>query len=272
MRPLPLKGTGVFFKPMVANSNSLKAEFIAARAKAAQMRREAFLDRPVMVLGFRLRPITLKTHNALIAEGNFFVCPGHRLGVADIQHFIWLHYPQFDAYDFRLQRRIHAKVARRIRGPFQALRDRLIRNPLTPRWLRPALGFTELQKMTAAASEIARQVREAMQDYPSGDGEEREPLPCAHAAYILNTMRRSLNVPFQETESMPMKRIAQHLRELVHDNSHGKVLQMTPEEASILAEDLRLKTEASSTPEAMQAAQDEIKAIAARRMKELGFE
>ena len=204
-----------------------------ARAKARRLRCEAFVEYSPVVAGQRLRPITLDTYNELLAFENAFVTGGAP-GFEDIFGFIWIHHPDFGQFAAKARRRCLRQVMRALepRWPIMSMVARVLA-PL-PRfgWLRGWIEPTPNELATEAAEEINRLLTEALCDFPSGSG-DGEPLPFGLQAQILNLMRRELQIPFAETRRIPLKQLAQHLREIVHTNSQGKALQLTAEEAAI---------------------------------------
>lgn len=228
------------------------------------------MDRPVRVLRFSLRPVTIGTHNALLAERNHFAMPKLPMRLRDLQGFIWLHHPRYSPSRTRLRALVFRAVKYRLFPIGHQVDDALRRKFPDSRFVRAITGFTVAQRLAAATGEIRRQMLEAIREFPRGS-DDQEPLPFSHQAYIMNTMRRTLGMTFEETEKMPLKRLAQHLRELIHHRSNGKAMQMTEEESSILAEYLRQQTLIAQTPEAMAAEAAKIKENSARRMKELGL-
>ena len=230
----------------------LHQEMRLVRAASAQLRREAFVPYRATVCGILLEPITLRTHALLVALGNGFVSAGGGT-IEDIANFIWIHQPDFGQLNRRGRRRVYRRVSRHFFPGLHRLND-LLRGlrPMLPLWSRRAITVatrdTVDERFKAAISEIYRLLREAVEDMPIGervDPEKTEPPLFAWQARIYNSLRRTLNMPYGEAESMPLKQLAQLVRETIDHRSEGTAMQSPSREAELIAEDLRRAPEAA---------------------------
>lgn len=232
---------------MVAAANPRRQLLEAAQARAALRRAQALVDYAPTLCGLRLRPVSLDSHNALLAFENGFVT-GAGITLVDVVNFVWLHHPEFGQFNRAAKRRVTLAVARWHYRGFHRTNDFLRSCACFPglRWLshRWVTRSTVATRITETITEIRRLLTEALVDFPKGD-DEGEPLPFSHPVYILNTLRRRLDIPHAETRALPLKFVAQILRECVHHASDGKALLLTAEEAAIWADDLAAKTEAA---------------------------
>lgn len=212
-----------------------------AQANAARIRCEAFVDYAPVVAGERLRPITLGTYNALFAFGNAFVTGG-AIAFEDIAGFVWLHHPNFGQFNRREKKAVTRRVYAALRPSFPNINGALAVISEFPRFklLRRFVVAHQGQRVGEAIAEIRRLISEAAGEMPRGD-ESGEPMPFAQPAQVLNLFRRYLGMSFEETRRIPMKQLAQHLRELAHHLSDGKAILLTPEEAALWREHLTAK-------------------------------
>jgi len=239
-------------------SYDLAQRLIEVRARAARLRSEAFIDYEPMVCGVRLRPVTLATYNRLLAFESPFVTGGP-VDLEALAVFVWLHHPDFSQHGTRARRRVLRRVHRALFPRWPRLNALLLAVSTLPRfrWLRPLTSATEQQRHTEAAGEIRRLLDEALHDYPSpGSSEEdaekvkrqSDAPPIAFQASILNTFRRALDIPYAETEALPLKRLIQLYREVIYTSTGGKGLSlMRREEAAIWSEHLGRKNAAAAT-------------------------
>lgn len=217
---------------------TLSERLEAAQADALRIRCESFVDYSPTVAGETLRPITLQTYNRLLAFGNAFVT-GEAAGFEDVANFVWVHSPHFGQFNRRAKRETTRRVYSALRPAFPTLNGALATLSKFPRLglLGAFVVPSESDRLSAAAEEIRRLLKEATCELPVGDG-EGEPLPFAFSAYVMNLFRRHLDIPFDETEQMPLRRLAQHLREVLRHISGGKALLLTRSEVEIWREHL----------------------------------
>lgn len=223
---------------MVADLKYYQDRLAQAQDGARRLRCEAFVDYSPVVAGQRLRQITLPSYNQLCAFECSFVRPGE-ITFRDIVCFIWVHHPEFHQFNEAGKRRITHEVWRALNPRYAGVQSliRLMcpfpRFRWLKRWIRSDAGELQIE----AIAEIRRLVHEALHDFPRDDpGAEGEPLPFSFQAQVLNLMRRSLGLSFAETCALPLKALAQHLREILHVESKGKVAMLSPEEARVWSE------------------------------------
>jgi hypothetical protein len=228
-------------------TDSLSARLEAAQERARRFRCEAFVEYSPIVAGEKLRPITLETYNALVAFGNAFVM-GTEIGFADIANFIWIHHPRFGQFNRKEKARVTRRVFDSLRPTFPNLNAAARVLSQFPRFriLGRLTTRSESERVTEAADEIRRLIIEATQDLPTGD-EKGEPIPFAFQAYMLNLFRRELGMSFDETRAIPLRQLAQHFREVLHNSSKGKALLLTASEAEIWREHLARREAESKT-------------------------
>ena len=238
-----------FSTPAVPTLADFRARLAAAQANARRLRAEAFVRYQPEVAGHVLAPVTLDTYNLLVGWENPFVVGGECDEVA-LHQFIWCHSPDFGQFAHAARRRSLRRmlVALHPRHPFRGGLARFAApfgaaRGLTgwfARRLRPWCEPTAEELAAAAIAECQRLVAEAIGEFPtSRPGPEAAPveaLPFALQAQILNLLRRELGLPFAETRALPLKELAQHLRELTWTASGGKAALLTPAEASVWAE------------------------------------
>jgi len=213
-----------------------------AHANARRMRSEAFVRYSPIVAGQRLTALTLDTYNLLIAWENPFVVGG----ICEFHHlaqFVWAHSPEFSQFNDEARKLCVRNLALALLPNNPNLSD--MARALSPlpkmNWLARFIEPTAKDLETAAIEECSRIVSEGIGDFPTDKAESKEeapsePLPFPLQAQILNTMRRELGVPFSETRSMPLKELAQHLREMTWTASKGKSTMLTTEESEVWAD------------------------------------
>lgn len=227
----------------------------SVQRRSAQLRCEAFVDYAPTVCGVRLRPITLASYNHLIAFESPFVVGGP----ADIEAvitFVWVHHPRFGQEAHRARRRVMRRTWRALHPRFPRLNALLLFASTLNRfrWLRRFTVPTAGARLAEATAEIRRLVHEAIHDLPlASDDDEtskrRSEMPrVAMQAQLLNTFRRALDLPYEQAESMPLKRLVQLLREQIAHATGGKGLSlMSREEAAIWREHLGRKNAKPAT-------------------------
>jgi hypothetical protein len=153
----------------------------------------------------------------------------------DVFVFVWCHRPEFSQDATKSRRRVLRACWRHINPRFPALNELLLVVTSLPRWrwLRSLARPNAAQRMGEAVAEIRRIVSEATHDFPRGS-DDAPAAQVAMQAQILNLMRRSLALSFAEVESMPLKRLVQHLRETIGATTGGKGMSlMHPDESAI---------------------------------------
>lgn len=231
--------------PSVAIPPVLASRLEEARARVVLRRVEAFVDYTPRVCGLDLQPITLATYSRLIAFGSPFVCGG-AIDTRAIANFVWIHHPRFDADNATDRGIVFRRVVRALHPRFPDINAALAAFSQLPRlrWLRRFVVPTAAQRHAEAITEIRRLVAEALDDLPrAGDpGEDEDGNPKVESegpktvmqAQILNGFARSLHLSHRDTETMPLKRVAQLLRESVIADGGGKGLSMMhPAEAKV---------------------------------------
>jgi hypothetical protein len=228
---------------MVADVKHFQDRLAEARKTASRLRCEAFVDYSPVIAGQRLKQITLPTYNQLCAFECEFV-KSLDVGFKDIVCFVWVHHPEFHQFNEKVKMRVTHEVWRALNPRYSVVQS-LVRllAPLprfrwVARWIRPTAAELQIE----AVAEIRRLLHEALHDFPKdGPKEAGEPLAFSFQAQVLNLMRRSLGLTFAETSSIPLKALAQHLREILHVESHGKAMMLTPEEAQVWSEYLEAR-------------------------------
>lgn len=227
---------------MVAESKSIGQQISEHRAEVARLRCEAFVDYTPEVADIRLRPITLASYNRLVAFQSPFVLGGP-IDFEAVFVFVWVHHPEFGEFAVKAKRRA-------LRRLFRAMHPRLPNLNMFARFVGQFPGWHWIYRMSVptaeerfadAVTEIRRLVSEAMDDFPLGsdDDQNRQPSPVSLQAQLLNTFRRELSLSYAETESLPLKRLVQLLRESVYHKTGGKGLSLiTRTEAALVREHL----------------------------------
>lgn len=204
-----------------------------AQARARRLRCEAFVNYAPILAGTAIRPITLESYNHLLAFESPYVTGGEP-GLEDMFAFLWVHHPDFGQAHDRARRCALRAFLRHVTPRWPTLNG-FIRF-LAPfprfRFLRRFIRPTHAERVAEVDAEIRRLLTEALGEFPSGPADET-PLPFSFQAQVLNLMRRELHLTFAETRALPLKQLAQHLRELIHTASAGRALLLTPEEAAI---------------------------------------
>lgn len=220
----------------------LRARLAEAQAAARRLRSEAYVRYTPVVAGQRLAPLTLDRYNQLVAFENAYVVGGSPT-LDDLLGFVWVCSPDFGQFAEAGRRDCYRRVLRALQprhpvlGPVAAILCPLSRiaRSLLARFICP----TGTELLTEADAEIQRLVVEAIGEFPRGDSAD-EPLPFAFQAQILNLLRRELSVPFDEARALPLKELAQHIRELVHVGSKGRAPLLTRAETAVWLEYERL--------------------------------
>jgi hypothetical protein len=212
-----------------------RARYASAQAEAREARAAAFVRYEPVLAGQVLAPITLERYNLLVAFGSPFVVGGPQT-VEDLLVFLWCLHPGFSQHDAAARRACYRAALRALQPRWPVL-NAIARTvaPFSPRLrrlLRPFLGPTAAELEIAAVEEARRLVAEAIGEFPRGS-DDGEPLPFAMQAQVLNLLRRTLAVPYAEARELPMKELAQLLREAVHHASEGKAPLLTPAEAAV---------------------------------------
>lgn len=243
----PANAAGAFLqKPpaMVADLQHFQQRLASVQETAARLRCEAFVDYTPVVAGQRLLPVTLPSYNRLCAFGCAFVT-GAPVAFADLVCFVWVHHPEFGQFNARAKTRVTHAVWRALHPRFDGVQG--ILRFITPlprfRWLARFHRPMGAELRAVAVADIRRLLHEALHDFPppAADDAPAEPLPFAFQAQILNLFRRSLGLGFDDTRSMPLKQVAQHLREALHHASGGKAQLLTRDEAAVWADYLAWK-------------------------------
>lgn len=227
---------------MVAQLHPLSQRLHEVQQEVARHRVEAFVDYSPEVCGIALRPITLDSWNALMAFQNGFVTAGG-VSFIDVVNFVWLHHPNFGQFNRREKKRVTYAVWRALTPRLAALNGAIhfLVQFRHFRWLGRFRRQTGVDRFQEAVEEIRRLLVEATRDIPRGD-EDGNPLPFSFQAFVLNLFRRELGMPFAETRAIPLKQLAEHLRDILHHRSAGKAILLTPEETAVWADYLAEKT------------------------------
>jgi hypothetical protein len=228
---------------MVAETQTLSQRLAEHRTALGRLRAEAFVDYAPEVAGVTLRPMTLATFNRLLAFESPFVCGGP-VDFRAIAVFVWVHHPLFSQFAVRSKERALRAVWRALhpRAPHLNLFLRFAAQFPGWRWLRHWTRATAEERMAEAIMEIRRLVDEAMHDFPLPSDDARDLPPVTLQAQILNSMRRNLDMTYQETEDMPLKKLVQLVREDLYFRANGKTMAlMSRQEASIIREHLQAR-------------------------------
>lgn len=227
---------------MVAEAKSIGQKITEHRAEIARLRCEAFVDYTPEVAGIRLRPVTLASYNRLLAFQSPFVLGGS-VDFTAVFVFAWVHHPEFGEFAVKAKRRALRRLWRALhpRWPHLNLFARFVGQFPGWRWVYRMSVPTAEERFAEAVAEIRRLLEEAMHDFPlsSDDEDKRQPAPVSLQAQLLNTFRRELSLTYAETESLPLKRLVQLLRESVYHKTGGKGLSLiTRTEAALIREHL----------------------------------
>lgn len=241
---------------MVAFADRLKE----VRARGARIRSEAFVDYSPVVCGLTLNPVTLASYNRLIAFDSAFTSGGP-VSLEAVLGWVWVHHPDFGAHATKAKRKVYRKVWRSLNPRFPHWNAFLHLVSVFPRW-RWVARFcqpTAQDRFTEASAHIRHLMSEAMAGFPGPetdrhDVEEDDDGPklsrkrgyeaspaIAFQAQILNTFRRTYGMSYAETESIPLKRLAQLWREHLFVTLGDKtgLKMMDPEEAALWREELK---------------------------------
>jgi len=236
-RPRPFAGRR-FCSDVSTKAKDLSARLHELKTEQAIARDEAMVDYTPVVCGLQLLPVSLMSLSRLRAFRNAFVM-SQPTTFEDVANFCWIHHPEFGQFNRRARRRVYRQCWRALNPRFAALNTVAHLFSLSPRfrWLRRFTVPPARVRFHDAVTEIRRLMAEALQDYPTA-GDKGEPIPYAFEAYILNTFRRELRMSFDEVRAMPLRRMTQHLRELIHHANPKSLSLMTAAEAAIWREHL----------------------------------
>lgn len=220
-----------------------RAERLAeAQQEAAQARATAFVAYTPEVCGFRLKPVSLDSFNALDAFQNAFF-HGGAIKFEDIANFVWIHHPEFGQFNRAKKTEVTCAVYRYLTPHFSRLNELVWFASVLPRfrWMRHFRRVRSSERQAETIDEIRRLMTEATADMPGGGDSEngdKKPIEFSFQAYLMNTFKRHLGISFEDTRTMPMRQLAEHYREILHHVSNGKALLLTRKEAGIIAEEL----------------------------------
>ncbi len=223
---------------MVANLEHFQKRLEDVHAAAGKLRCEAFVDYTPVVAGQRLCQLTLPSYNRLVAFECAFVS-ARNIAFKDIVCFIWVHHPEFGQFNATGKTRVTHAVWRALNPRFAGVQIALRFIAQLPRWrwLARFIRPDAAQLQAEAVAEIRRIIHEGLHDFPKdGPTVAGEPLPFAFQAQVLNLMRRSLGLSFAETCSIPLKALAQHLREVLHVSNAGKSSMLSEAEQQVWAD------------------------------------
>lgn len=223
---------------MVAETN-FSEQLNEVRARGARLRCEAFVDYVPVVCGLTLNPVTLGSYNRLIAFNNAFAVGGP-VSVDAILSWVWVHHPEFGQFAVKAKQRVFAKVWWHLHPRCPNLNAFIDIVSTLPRWrwMRCFRVPTHAERFNAAVEHIRHIMQEALYGFPAPetadmeriDREERNadrrengqrvemerfeaPPAIAFQAQVLNTFRREYGMSYAETESIPLKKLAQLWRE-----------------------------------------------------------
>lgn len=218
--------------PTSETSPSVRLARLQAEQRVA--RDEAMVDYQPIVCGMVLLPVSLMSMSRLRAFGNAFVT-GAPASFEDIANFVWIHHPDFGQFAREKKEAVTRACWRALhpRWPLLNAIGHLYVTSKRFRWLRRFLVPTAATRYAEAIDEIRRLLEEAWRDFPMADDENGEPVPYAFEAYILNAFRRELHMDFETVRAMPLRRVVQHLREIIHHSNPKTMTLMTRAEAAI---------------------------------------
>jgi hypothetical protein len=241
----------------------LYSESIAAhRAAIDAHRSSAFIRYVPTVAGVRLRPLSLRTRERVVA----FEVDLARGSFEDLADFVWLHHSGFGQFAWLRRRIVVAGLRWRLtpRYPHFAgfclfagklftacggVRAQLLGRPFHAlAWLltlgRPP---TSEARLAAAMAEVRALWRRAHADWPAGDDSGSAPRPvCSMAATVLNAIKgRHPGLTADEILDWPLVELVQWWRALIAEKDPRSPL-LDAEEVRLLAE--ALDPEPSDSP------------------------
>lgn len=236
-RPRPFAGRR-FCSDVSTKAPNLSDRLHELKTEQAIARDEAMVDYTPVVCGLHLLPVSLMSLSRLRAFRNAFVMNAPAT-FEDVANFCWIHDQRFGQFNRSGRRAVYRACWRALHPRFETLNTVAHVFALSRRfrWLRPFLVPPHRVRFQDAVTEIRRLLAEALADYPVA-GDKGEPIPYSYEAYILNTFRRELHMSFDEVRAMPVRRMTQHLRELIHHANPKSLSLMTAAEAEIWREHL----------------------------------
>jgi hypothetical protein len=226
----------------------------AHRAAVAAHRAAAFIRYTPTLAGFRLRPISLRTRDRLVAFGVDL----NRGRFEDLADFIWLHHPAFGQFASIRRSLFIARLRFRLTpryphlGAFLVFAGKLL--SAGSRWRRWAFApvraaawlvtgggqpVTGEARLAAALAEARALWTRAHFDWPAGDDSGAAPDPrCSFTATVLHALKgRHAELTADEILDWPMVELVQWWRALIAERDpRGTLLDAT--EARLLAEGL----------------------------------
>jgi hypothetical protein len=240
---------------MVAFAERLKE----VRARGARIRSEAFVDYRPVVCGLTLEPVTLASYNRLVAFDNAFAT-GAAITMESVLVWIWIHHRDFGQHAVAQRRKVFRRAASSLRPWLPNLNLFLCLIATFPRfrWLAWCRRPTAQDLFADTVARIRHVMNEALAGFPSlaEDDHAIEPdddgpknarkkgydgsAAVAFQAQLLNTFRRTYGMSYAETESLPLKKLAQLWREHLFVSLGDKtgLWMIDPEEAALWRDEL----------------------------------
>jgi hypothetical protein len=214
----------------------ISARLLGVQRGDAQRRCADFVDYAPVVCGLVLHPITLRSYTRLIVFESAFTTEA-AVTVEEIINFVWIHHPAFSQFAREEKAAVSRHVYRALHPRFPHLNQffRLVALHPRYRWVHRFTSPTAGERLAASAAEIRRLLAEALRDFPRSAGNDT-PSPVPLPAHMLNTLRRGLDLTFSEIEQMPLRRLLQHLRELIHHADPSSVALISLDEEEIWIE------------------------------------
>ena len=214
---------------------NLSAELIELQARQSRSRDESCIDYLPTVAGIVIEPISLKTMGRIRAMG---VGMAEGIDIEAVAKFVWCCHHRFGQFNVEERRKVYGEVIKALRPRYETFNGIGYLYASLPRFafLRRFLTPTAAARLAEAAEEMQRLLAEAWKDWPSGSG--GDPIPLSSEIYFTTMVRRELGLSFDEIRSMPLRRLSQHLREIIHRSDPKSLALLTKEESAIWEEHL----------------------------------
>lgn len=182
-------------------------KWAAIREREVSLREQAFIDWESVVLGERIRQITLGDLLLLQGAGNPFVAGGRAPEVADIVQFLWVLHAENKGNAFR-------------RGwNLGRMKGRL-------------LNVKSADPMTTCCDAIHAYLNDVFQDAPRGSSEKKRPLGACFMAPILVCVAGKLGAVDPASgkawASCPLARIFQYMKAIAREELGSKHKDFSP--------------------------------------------